>query len=464
MSDNGLTASFKTEARRLGFDFCRIVKVGEAAHAEFFSHWLQLGRAGEMAYLGRNVAKRRNPALLAEKGPPFRSLIVLGVDYHRFDLAPEVLGDRSRGIIARYAWGDDYHEIIRPLLYELDGWLRARSGRSTLGKGLVDSGPVLERDWAHEAGIGFTGKNCCTIHADRGSWIFLATLLVPEELACDPQVVEVRSEDFDVEETVAGLAAEGDYGSWQLQRGNRLSPINLQSSELEFEEDSHGSPLATCGHCTRCLDACPTDAFIGPFHLDPQSCISYWTIESRQPIPRSLRRLFGNRIFGCDICQEVCPWNQRLAERTPLLRGLEAKQERLAPPLLEGFDRRMPYWLEPGAFAERWRRSPLKRARRSGMLRNVCVALGNWGDPAAFEGLEAAAADESALARGHAAWALGELLRLHNDVRAAACLESLLAAEADSRVREEVGIALGLGVETLAGSRRRDVYSRIARP
>ena len=464
MSDNGLTASFKTEARRLGFDFCRIVKVGEAAHAEFFSHWLQLGRAGEMAYLGRNVAKRRNPALLAEKGPPFRSLIVLGVDYHRFELAPEVLGDRSRGIIARYAWGDDYHEIIRPLLYELDGWLRARSGRSTLGKGLVDSGPVLERDWAHEAGIGFTGKNCCTIHADRGSWIFLATLLVPEELACDPQVVEVRSEDFDVEETVAGLAAEGDYGSWQLQRGNRLSPINLQSSELEFEEDSHGSPLATCGHCTRCLDACPTDAFIGPFHLDPQRCISYWTIESRQPIPRSLRRLFGNRIFGCDICQEVCPWNQRLAERTPLLRGLEAKQERLAPPLLEGFDRRMPYWLEPGAFAERWRRSPLKRARRSGMLRNVCVALGNWGDTAAFEGLEAAAADESALARSHAAWALGELLRLHNDVRAAACLESLLAAEADSRVREEVGIALGLGVETLAGSRRRDVYSRIARP
>ena len=122
----------------------------------------------------------------------------------------------------------------------------------------------------------------------------------------------------------------------------------------------------------------------------------------------------------------------------------------------------MPYWLEPGAFAERWRRSPLKRAKRSGMLRNVCVALGNWGDPAAFEGLKAAAADESAPAREHAAWALGELLRRHNDVRAAACLESLLADEGDSRVREEVGIALGRDVETLAGSRRRDVYSRIA--
>ena len=462
MSDYGLTASFKMEARRLGFDFCRIVKVGEAAHAEFFSRWLGLDRAGEMSYLGRNLEKRRNPALLAERGPPFRSLIVLGVDYHRFELAPEILGDPSRGIIARYAWGDDYHEIIRPLLYELDGWLRARTGRSTLGKGLVDTGPVLERDWAHEAGIGFTGKNCCTIHPERGSWIFLATLLVPEELVSDPAVVAVGTARIGVDETLAGLAAEGDYGAWQLQGSKRLSPVSFQGREPEFKEDPREFPLATCGHCTRCLDACPTDAFIGPFHLDPQRCISYWTIEARQPVPRWLRRLFGNRIFGCDICQEVCPWNQRLAERTPLLRGLEAKQERMAPPLLEGFDRDMPYWLEPAAFAERWRRSPLKRAKRSGMLRNVCVALGNWGDPAAFEGLGAAAADESALARGHAAWALGELLRRHNDVRAAGCLESLLADEGDSRVQEEVGIALGRGVETLAGSSRKDVCSRFA--
>jgi len=462
VSDYSLTASFKKEARRLGFDFCRIVKVGEAAHAEFFSRWLGLGRDGEMTYLGRNLEKRRNPALLAEKGPPFRSLIVLGVDYHCFDLAPEILSDPSRGIIARYAWGDDYHEIIRPLLHELDGWLRARTGRSTLGKGLVDTGPVLERDWAHEAGIGFTGKNCCTIHPERGSWVFLATLLVPEEMVSDPAVVAVRSADHGVEETLAGLAAGGDYGAWQLQRGNRLTPVNLQGREPDFEEDTRELTLATCGQCTRCLDACPTDAFIGPFHLDPQRCISYWTIESRQPVPRWLRRLFGNRIFGCDICQEVCPWNQRLMERAPLLRGLEAQQERMAPPLLEGFDPHMPYWLEPSAFAERWRRSPLKRAKRPGMLRNVCVALGNWGDPAAFEGLKAAAADESALARGHAAWALGELLRRHNDVRVAACLESLLANERDSRVREEIGIALGRGIETLAGSSRRDVYSRIA--
>lgn len=462
MSDRTLSELLKAEARRLGFDFCRVVKVDEPAHADFFSRWLGLGRAGEMEYLARNPEKRRNPALLAERGPPFRSVIVLGVDHHRFDLAPEILNDPARGIIARYAWGDDYHEIIRPLLYELDGWLRARTGRSTLGKGLVDTGPVLERDWAHRAGIGFTGKNCCTIHPRRGSWLFLATLLVPEGLTCDPPAVAVHSTAHGAEETLAGLPAGGDYGSWQLQGDNRPSTERGQNSASESEEEFREIPLATCGHCTRCLDACPTDAFVGPFHLDPQRCISYWTIESRQPVPRPLRRLFGNRIFGCDICQEVCPWNQRLANRTPLLQGLEAKQGRMAPPLLEGFDRGMPYWLEPGAFAERWRRSPLKRAKRSGMLRNVCIALGNWGDPAAFEGLEAAATDESALAREHAVWGLGELLRRHNDERAAACLESVLAAETDSRVREEAGIALGRGVETLAGSRRRGVYSRIA--
>ncbi len=461
VSDRTLSELLKVEARRLGFDFCRIVKVGEPAHAEFFSRWLGLGRAGEMEYLTRNPEKRRNPALLAEKGPPFRSLIVLGVDHHRFDLAPEVLNDPARGIIARYAWGDDYHEIVRPLLHALDGWLRARSGRSTLGKGLVDTGPVLERDWAHRAGIGFTGKNCCTIHPRRGSWLFLATLLVPEELACDPPTAAVHSTAYGVEETLAGLPAGGDYGSWQLQGDNRLSPGKGQRGALEIEEESREIPLATCGHCTRCLDACPTDAFVGPFHLDPQRCISYWTIESRQPVPRPLRGLFGNRIFGCDICQEVCPWNQRLSERTPRLRGLEARQERIAPPLLEGFDRRMPYWLEPRAFAERWRRSPLKRARRAGMLRNVCVALGNWGDPVAFAGLEAAAADEAALVRGHAAWGLGELLRRRNDVRAAACLESRLADESDAWVREEIGSALGRGIETFPTGRRRDVYSRI---
>ena len=427
MSDRCLTAAIKSEARRLGFDFCRIAGVEEAAHADFFVRWLGLGRAGEMTYLARHVDKRRSPALLAEGGAPFQSLIVLGIDYHRFDLSPEVLADPARCVIARYAWGDDYHEIVRPLLYELDGFVRARTGRQTLGKGLVDTGPLLERDWAHRAGLGFTGKNCCTIHPRRGSWLFLATLLVPEKLACDPVIRMLDLPAAGVERVIDGLPASGEYGSWRL-------PDNGLETGPGAE--------ATCGQCTRCLDACPTDAFVGPFHLDPQRCIAYWTIEARRPIPRQLRSRFGNRIFGCDICQEVCPWNQRLAGRTPLLKGLDARWERVAPPLLEGFDPGAPYWLEPRAFAERWRRSPLKRAKRAGMLRNVCVALGNWGDPSAFSALQAASADSSPLARGHAAWALGQLLRRHKDARSASCLQTLLAREQDSWVREEAALAL----------------------
>ncbi len=427
MSDRCLSSVIKTEARRLGFDFCRIAGVEEAAHADFFVRWLGLGRAGEMTYLSRHVDKRRRPALLADGGAPFRSLIVLGVDYHRFDLSPQILDDPARGIIARYAWGDDYHEIVRPLLYELDGFVRARTGRKTLGKGLVDTGPVLERDWAHRAGLGFTGKNCCTIHPRHGSWLFLATLLVPEKLACDPVINLTNGPAAGVEGVIDGLPAAGAYGTWRLPaNGSGAGP----------------GPEATCGQCTRCLDACPTDAFVGPFHLDPLRCIAYWTIEARRPIPRQLRASFGNRIFGCDICQEVCPWNQRLAGRTPLMKGLDARRERVAPPLLEGFDPGTPYWLEPRAFAERWRRSPLKRPKRAGMLRNVCVALGNWGDPSAFTALQAATADSSALARGHAAWALGQLLRRHKDERAASRLRALLAREQDMWVREEAAVAL----------------------
>lgn len=454
VSVQALSHSLKVKAYQLGFDFCRIVKVGEAPHADFFAGWLSLGRAGEMGYLSQYQEKRRNPALLAESGPAFQSLIVLGVDHHRFDLAPEIRDDPSRAVIARYAWGDDYHEIIRPLLYELDGWLRAQTGRATMGKGLVDTGPVLERDWAQRTGMGFTGKNCCTIHPQRGSWLFLATLLVPEPLQEDPPAIALRDAAPGVEETLVGLPASGDYGAWQLQDGSGVSPVGTENGAVMEDGGSSAAVPATCGQCTRCLDECPTDAFVGPFHLDPQRCISYWTIESRQPVPRTLRPLFGNRVFGCDICQEVCPWNQRLAERSPLLEGLKAQSGRVAPPLLEGFAPQFPYWLEPAAFAERWRRSPLKRAKRAGMLRNVCIALGNWGDPSALTALKAAAADEAALARGHAAWALGALLRGNRDQRAASFLNARLRLETDAWVREEIGLALGMGTETFNASRR----------
>ena len=390
-----LSAAAKAQAHQLGFSNCSIIPIGDAPHAAFFESWLAAGRAGEMKYLERNVAKRRSPALLAEpEQAPFATMIILGVDYHQYDLPPEIRDDPSRGIIASYAWGDDYHELIRPLLYELDAYIRSISGRSTLGKCLVDTGPVLERDWAQAAGQGFTGKNCCTIVPGQGSWQLLAVVLVPEVLAPDK-----------------GL-------------------------ERPF----------TCGRCTRCLHACPTGAFAGSYDLDPQRCISYWTIEAAGDIPLPLRPLFGNRIFGCDICQEVCPYNRRLRERTPLLAGLHAQAHRVAPPLLEGFAPATPYWLDDRAFSDHFVRSPIKRAKRRGMLRNVCVALGNWGASETVPALEAALLDPHPSPRRHAAWALGRILARHPHSaiaeRAAASLAAPLADEIDEGVRAEAFAAL----------------------
>lgn len=409
-------------ATELGFDLCGFAPVSEAPHADFFDAWIDAGRAGEMLYLTRNRDKRRHPARLTEASvPPFRTLIVLGVDYHQFDLPAALRNDPSRGVIAAYAWGDDYHEIIRPLLYELDAFIRTQTGRTSLGKCLVDTGPVLERDWAAVAGLGFTGKNCCTIRAGRGSWLLLAVILVPEAL------VE------------GGMARE--EGRERALQSPISSLANAHSLNLSISQPPN-RPSPTCGRCTRCLDACPTDAFVDAYHLDPLRCIAYWTIEARGVIPRALRPHFGNRIFGCDICQEVCPYNRRLLERTPKLFGLHAQQRRLAPPLLEGFDPARPYWLDQRAFSEHFARSPVKRAKRSGMLRNVCVALGNWGDAAALPALASALADADPLVRIHAAWAVGRVLVKTRHAQAAALLTAHLAHEQDARVREELRLAL----------------------
>ncbi|GIK75488.1 MAG: epoxyqueuosine reductase [Chloroflexota bacterium] len=417
-----LRETIRRAADSLGFDLCEFAAIGAAPHADFFDAWIDAGRAGEMSYLERNRDKRRFPALLAEAGaPPFQSMIVLGVDYRQFDLPPEIRDDPSRGVIASYAWGDDYHEIIRPLLYELDAAIRAQTGRTSMGKCLVDTGPVLERDWAEVAGLGFTGKNCCTIRPGIGSWLLLAVILAPEVL---------------VEE--GGREGEQEKG----RGGDRKTPL-LHNSQFTIHNSQlsiHPSP--TCGRCTRCLDACPTSAFVAPYDLDPRRCISYWTIEARGVIPRELRPLFGNRIFGCDICQEVCPYNRRLPARTPRLDGLRALHSRVAPPLLEGFASTHPYWLDPRAFSEHFARSPLKRPKRVGMLRNVCVALGNWADTAAVDALALALADVEAIVRVHAAWALGRILAKWRYERAATLLTTALLHEEDDRVCEEIRLAL----------------------
>lgn len=420
-----LSRMIKSKANQLGFDLCRIMPVEQAPHADFFEQWIMAGNAGEMHYLAKNQEKRRWPTLLATDDVTYHSMIVLAVNHYQFELLANLRDDPSRGIIASYAWGDDYHEIIRPLLYELDAFICQQTERNTQGKCLVDTGPVLERDWAQRSGIGFTGKNCCTINPQMGSWLLLATILVPEILTYDDPLSDTGIDEPAAIDVLQGLPPEHHYGQWSIPA----------------EEEEEHNP-GTCGRCTRCLDACPTDAFIGPYHLNPQRCISYWTIESRQPIPRELRSRFHNRIFGCDICQEVCPWNHRLAQRTPLQVGLQAQSERVAIPLLEGFHEGNPYWLNQEAFSQRFRRSPIKRAKRAGMLRNVCVALGNWGSLATIPSLAQVLNDPESLARGHAAWALGQVYHKHGGPQIIDFLQQRLVVEDDSRVSDEIRIVL----------------------
>jgi epoxyqueuosine reductase len=416
------------------------------------------------SYLASLTERRRHPVLLSparDGADPFRSLIVLGAHYHAGLVAGEdpppawgVLSDEfayaddpSRARFAAYAWGDDYHERLRRQLYALDGALRSWSGRSDYGKGLVDTGPVLERDWAAKAGVGFFGKNCCIIHPVYGSWLFLGTLLVPEVLLYDeaPPLHDPAQEPG-VEAVWHGLPREGEYGVWAI-------PLEATPGAADAGETLR---TATCGRCTRCLDACPTQAFTGPFHLDPQRCISYWTIETQEPIPLALRPLFGNRIFGCDICQEVCPWNHRLPAERHVHAGFAPQAGHVAPPLLEGFHPATPYWLDDAEFERRFRDAPVKRATRAGMLRNVCVALGNWAAPDAISALALALGDPHPAPRGHAAWALGRLrLRaalappgIALELAAATATDLLrdrLSFEDDGWVREEIISALAMG-------------------
>lgn len=416
-----LTVATKSKAYDLGFDGVRVVPVDTPPHADFYETWATPDYVGEMQYLARNLDRRRAPRRLSDE-TTLRSLIILAVDYHQFDLPEAVRTDPSRGLIASYAWGDDYHELIKPLLFQLDAFIAAQTGRTERGKCLVDTGPVLERDWALQAGLGFTGKNCCTIRPGAGSWLLLATVMVPETLAYDAPPRH-DGHTWTAADVFTGLPADSNAGAWAL--------------------DTHdGQRKGTCGQCTRCLTACPTAAFVGPFHLNPQRCISYWTIETQAPIPADLRPHFANRIFGCDICQEVCPWNQRLPARVPRLPGLGAQSARVAPPLLDGFAPATPYWLEQDAFNRHFRRSPVKRAKRQGVLRNVCVALGNWAAPETVPALVTALQDAHPLPRGHAAWALGQVWARHGHPHARDALTSALARETVDWVRQELTTAL----------------------
>ena len=381
----------KEQARRLGFDAVGIARVQETPYAAAFIRWLEQGYAGEMAYMGRSKNARVEPTQVLAS---VQSIIVVALNYYVLPPDPRWLADPSRGRIARYAWGWDYHEVMRPRLFALDAFLRSLSGRTTFAKAYVDTGPVLERAWAVQAGLGFFGKNTCLIVPGAGSWYFLGVLLVPEAL--DPDEAPVQ---------------EGEIiPVWRFASGRK----------------------GTCGLCTRCLDACPTGAFPTPYVLDARRCISYLTIEYRGAIPRDMRPAMGNWIFGCDVCQDVCPWNQRFAHMTSE-KAFRPRPEQVAPKLLDLLA------LDEEAFRKRYRKTPLMRPKRRGLLRNVCVAIGNWGDARAVPHLRRVILhDPEPLIRGHAAWALGRI----GTHEARQALELAWREEQDPYVREEIAHAL----------------------
>ncbi len=391
MSAMSLTSDVLSCALSLGFDRAAAVPVELPRYAREFTAWLAAGYHGEMGYLAARAAERLDPERLA---PDVTSMILLAASYK-----PEtVLRDAedspglTLGRIARYAWWPDYHETLKPKLYALDAFIRERTGRTTLGKAFVDSVPVLERDFAEQAGLGFIGRNTCLITPGLGSWTFLAGLLVPE-------VLTGRQGDRET-----GRQGDGERG----RQG--------------------------CGRCSRCLDACPTRAFVGPHVLDARRCISYLTIELRGPILSELRPLMGNWVFGCDVCQEVCPYNSLdstghvcHAERVDDAKPDTANRQRSIS-LSELLA------LDEASFRARFRGTPVMRAKRRGLVRNACVAAGNSGDPALVPALAALLADSEPLVRGHAAWALRRL----GGAEAERALVSALAVECDPWVRSEL--------------------------
>jgi epoxyqueuosine reductase len=328
-------------ATALGFDDLRVAAVtGPAARAGRFLSWLAEGAHGSMGWLAKDPGRRVDPR---EVLPGCRSVISVALNY----LPPETthpLRAGARGRFARYAYGDDYHGVMEARLRDLAAEVEALGGTHRY---YVDTGPVLERDWASAAGLGWNGKSTVQIHRRLGTWFFLGEILTTLVIAPD--------------------------------------------------EESRGH----CGSCTRCMVACPTQAITAPHRMDARRCLSYLTIEHKGSIPEEFRRALGDRIYGCDDCLEVCPWNRfAVASR---------EQAFAARPFVHGWLLREFLELSDAGFRELFRWSPVKRIGRPAFLRNVCVALGNVGEADDLPALRAAAADPDPLIAEHARWALAEV-------------------------------------------------------
>ena len=378
-----LTQQIHARANDLGFELVGITPAAQSETIARYRQWIENGYAGKMGYLERHLPLKVDVRqLLAEA----KSVISLAMNYYTLDPPKALAEDPARGQISRYAWGDDYHDVIRQRLSELVDFIKQTAETELKTRICVDTAPIIEREYAQKAGIGWIGKNTNLIHWRSGSWYFLAEVLI----------------------------------------------------NIDLESDT--APLrGSCGTCTRCIEACPTDAIVEPNLLDSRLCISYLTIELKESIPKALRPKIGNLIFGCDICQEVCPWNSKAVPTDEP--AFQPRDGNLTPKLLSLIG------MTQQEFSRKFKGSPIKRTKRRGFLRNVLVAIGNWGEPRAVPALKDALADDEPLVRSHAAWALGKI----GGDTAKQILQTRLAVETEQEVIVEVQDAL---LETEQPSRR----------
>jgi epoxyqueuosine reductase len=355
-----IAALVKQTAHHAGFELAGIAPVRDLPELNHFPRWIEAGHAGEMKYLeARDQAGQLKRASLRSAAPWARCVIVCAINYNTAHPYSTQVNDPERGWISRYAWSrEDYHDAVMRRLRVVEASLRSAVGeRDTLAAAgrtpalqslcYVDTGPLVERVYAKYAGVGWIGKNTCILNQKLGSWLFLGVIL----------------------------------------------------TSLELEPDLPAPDR--CGTCTRCIDACPTDALIAPYQLDSNKCISYLTIEKRGPIPEEMREGMGRHVFGCDICQDVCPWNRK----APATSAAEFQsREGLVNPALD--------WLAEMSteeFRETFRGSPIRRAKRTGLRRNAAIAMGNSGNRRFVPALQKLSADEDPVVAETAKWAIEQL-------------------------------------------------------
>lgn len=372
-----LVAQIKAAARQIGFEVAGIDSVEPLARDDVaFQQWSEAGFAAGMDYMNRRPELHAHPGAIV---PYARSVITLAVDYYAY--APAFEHEHRYGRVARYAWGRDYHEVVKPRLHALVREIEELTGRSIHARCFVDAVPLLERAVAARAGLGFFGKNTNLLQPRSGSWFFLSEILLDLELPADNRQIKV-----------------------------------------------------SCGTCHRCIDACPTDAFPAPYQLDSRKCISYLTIENKGAIPQEFRAAMGDWIFGCDVCQDVCPFN-RFATDT---QWPEFHPAAGAGPRLDLVE--LLSITSDEEFRARFKGTPLTRPKRRGLLRNAAVVAANVGATAAVPTLiERIENDREPLIRSHSLWALGQL----DPKRAAPIAERALKFDPDPSIREEAEIVLG---------------------